>query len=71
MELTVAFDLELNCDEDFLPKGKRLKVVEDAREHEGYIAVLITDALSYNNEPVEFIPFVDYFTPESFVEYKN
>lgn len=66
--LTVKFDLQLNDDEDFLKEGMKLRFAEEARVHEGFVAVEITNAFSHEGDPIEFVPFVDYFTPASFVE---
>jgi hypothetical protein len=70
-ELTFAFSCQLNDEEDYIPTGSVVKFDEKARVHEGFIAVIITDGLSYSDEPVQFIPFTDYFMKDSFVEFRN
>jgi hypothetical protein len=71
MELTFAFDCQLNDEEDYIKAGTKVKVSETGKQYEGYAAVVITDGYSYHGEPIQFIPFVDYFLKESFVELRK
>jgi hypothetical protein len=70
MELTFAFDCQLN-EEDYIKAGTKVKVSETGKQYEGYAAVVITDGYSYHGEPIQFIPFVDHFLKESFVELRK
>jgi hypothetical protein len=70
-ELTFAFSCQLNDEEDYIPAGSVVKFDEKARVHEGFIAVIITEGLSYNDEPVQFVPFTDHFLKDSFVELRD
>lgn len=65
--LTFALDCQLN-DEDYIKEGTVVQVAEDAKQYEGFAAVVITDGWSYDDKPVKFIPFTDHFSKASFVE---
>lgn len=68
-QLTFAFDCQLNDDEDYIKEGTVVQVATDViRQHEGFMAVTITEGYSYNGDPIQFVPFTDYFTHKSFKE---
>jgi hypothetical protein len=69
--LTFAFDCELNSDMDYIKTGTKVKVVDTWKQYDGFAAVVITEGYSYNDEPIQFIPFVDHFKNESFVELRK
>jgi hypothetical protein len=51
-------------------EGTIVQVAENVKQYDGYAAVIITEGYTYNEVPVKFEPFVDYFTLKSFVEYR-
>jgi hypothetical protein len=69
--LTFAFDVQLNDDEDYIKEGTKVQIADTSRQHEGFAAVVITEGFSYHGEPIEFVPFVDHFMNESFVELRK
>jgi hypothetical protein len=69
MEVTFAFDCELNSDyQDYIKAGTKVQVVETGKQYEGFTKVLITNGWSYDGEPITFDPFTDHFSHESFEE---
>jgi hypothetical protein len=70
MELTFAFDCQLN-EEDYIKAGTKVKVSETGKQYEGFAAVVITEGYSHKDEAIRFIPFVDHFLKESFVEFRK
>lgn len=67
--LTLAFSVQLNDEEDYLPKGMMLQVDESYPiNYDGFVAVKVTNGLSQTHEPVTFVPFTDHFRRECFVE---
>jgi hypothetical protein len=70
-EVTFAFDCQLNNDEDFMKQGQKVTVVTTGKQYDGFIKVRITDAYSYNDEPIQFVPFSDHFLKESFIELRD
>ncbi|MEH7116161.1 hypothetical protein V7128_01880 [Neobacillus vireti] len=67
-ELTFKFDCELNSDSDYIKGGTKVQVVQTGKQYVGFVKVLITNGFSYDDKPIEFVPFTDHFSIASFVE---
>jgi hypothetical protein len=67
-EVTFKFDCELNCDSDYIKAGTVVKVVETGKQYEGFVKVLITDGFTYDDKPIQFVPFTDHFSAVSFLD---
>jgi hypothetical protein len=70
-ELTFAFDCELNTDQDYIKAGTKVEVIEVGKQYVGFVKVRITDGFSYDDKPIQFIPFTDHFSIASFVELRD
>lgn len=71
--VTFALDVQLNDNEDWIPKGTKVRVSDNEyhlNRHEGFIPVIITEAMDYDGDRVEFDPYVEWFNEKSFVEFK-
>jgi len=67
--LTFALDVELN-DTHYIPEGTKVEIVEGIKTLNGFTAVLVNEAKSYEYETTAhyYAGQVEYFTNETFKE---
>lgn len=74
MNLTFAFDVQLNDQEDYISEGTQVKISDNPfhlTRYEGFTPVIITEAYSYNGNKLTITSYVEWFTCESFIELRN
>lgn len=68
MELTFAFDCQVDDYENYVKAGQVVKVSDTWRKHEGFTPVIITDGYTFTDQPITFDPMEIFFMSECFVE---
>lgn len=74
MELTFAFSVQLNDNEDFIKEGTVLKVSNNPyylKRFEDATPVIITEAYTHNGEKITGMHYTEWFSNETFVELKS
>ncbi|MED4885414.1 hypothetical protein [Bacillus smithii] len=67
--LTFAFDVQLNGQDQYIPKGTVVKISNTHKQNEGFVPVVITEVKSLiDNKIVKIDPTVEYFFSFNFKE---
>jgi DNA/RNA endonuclease YhcR with UshA esterase domain len=68
--LTIAFDVQLNDNEDYLQEGTILEVADVWKQYEGSTPVIVKEALNYKGKPVK-VSEIAYFMNCTFKELRS
>ena len=69
--LTFAENVEFDLEERFIPIGATYEVADLPIQYEGFTPVIITWAMDCCGNKINVNNVVDYFSNDSFVEYKS
>jgi hypothetical protein len=59
-------DCELNQEEDWIKAGTSVEIANHWKQVDGMTPVIITKGYSFNGNPKQFTPYVEFFMNEAF-----